>query len=135
MGEKITKAIGPLLRKRQLETGTHFAVESPVPVGDKKARAQPIQGRMSLGKVFFPANAPWTIEAVDQVLKFPFDTHDDFVDALGMFGRALDMEVNAHRGSSKPAEAEPKPGTMGWYKRQRTAEQTRNRKLKATRGW
>jgi predicted phage terminase large subunit-like protein len=74
----ISRSIGPFLRKRMLETKTHCAVIEMQPISDKQTRAQSIQGRMSMGRVRFPERAPWWPLARDQILKFPFDAHDDF---------------------------------------------------------
>lgn len=142
--EKITKSIGPLLRKRQHAERVFFTVESPVATQDKKMRAGPIQALMSAGKVFFPANAPWLTKAEDELLKFPYATHDDFVDALGMFGRALDMEASA--GSPKVANdnamgkrgvpSEPqKIGSWNWYRQQRYHSERRDRRMRAAKGY
>lgn len=85
----ITKAIGPFLRKRMAEEKVYAAIVEVTPTADKQTRAQSIQGRMAMGKVFFPSFAPWWPEARDQLLKFPHGAHDDFVDALSYIGLGL----------------------------------------------
>jgi hypothetical protein len=49
---------------------------------DKMARARPLQGRMQHGKVFFPEQAAWFQQAMQEMLRFPAGAHDDVVDAL-----------------------------------------------------
>ena len=90
---QITKSIGPFLRKRMHETGIYCAMHELTPAADKQTRAQSIQARMSMGKVYFPEFAPWWPEALDQLLKFPHGAHDDFVDALAYIGLGLNLIV------------------------------------------
>jgi len=92
----ITKAIGPFLRKRMTEEGVYASIIELTPVQDKQTRAQSIQGRMAMGKVFFPAFASWWPAARDQILKFPHGTNDDFVDALAYVGLGLAQQVSAN---------------------------------------
>jgi predicted phage terminase large subunit-like protein len=114
----ISRSIGPFLRKRMLETKTHCAVIEMQPISDKQTRAQSIQGRMSMGRVRFPERAPWWPLARDQILKFPFDAHDDFVDALAYIGLGLTMQVPAwNEEARRPKEAVE--GTFGFLKMQR----------------
>jgi predicted phage terminase large subunit-like protein len=91
----ITKAIGPFLRKRMAEESIYAAVVELTPIQDKQTRAQSIQGRMAMGKVFFPSFAPWWPLARDQILKFPHGTNDDFVDALAYIGLGLAQQTGA----------------------------------------
>lgn len=142
--DKVTKSIGPLLRKRQLAARTYFTMESPVPTTDKKMRAQPIQALMAMGKVFFPANAPWLMKATDELLKFPYAPHDDFVDALGMFGRALDMEMSAAKirpgndnamGKRGIPATPQSPGSWQWYRQQRYYSERKLRRMNAAKGY
>lgn len=91
---QVSKSIGPFLRKRMLEESTYCSVVEVVPVLDKQSRAQSIQGRMAMGKVYFPETAAWWPEARDQILKFPYDAHDDFVDALAYIGLGLGQQTS-----------------------------------------
>jgi predicted phage terminase large subunit-like protein len=108
----ITKSIGPFLRKRMSEDGIHCAIAEIVPVADKQTRAQSIQGRMAMGKVFFPERAPWWPAARDQLLKFPGAAHDDFVDALAYVGLGLTMQSPASMRRVKSPVAEKTFGAM-----------------------
>jgi predicted phage terminase large subunit-like protein len=112
----ISKSIGPFLRKRMLETHTHCAVIEMQPIADKQTRAQSIQGRMSMDKLRFPERAPWWPAARDQLLKFPFDQHDDFVDTLAYVGLGLTLQVGAGVRTEIPENTE---GTFGWLKMMR----------------
>lgn len=113
----ISKSIGPFLRKRMLEEHTYCTIVEVTPIADKQTRAQSIQGRMSMHKVHFPELAPWWLEARDQILRFPHDAHDDFVDALAYIGLGLEQQASPN----KPRERDegPKPYTWGWLKDQR----------------
>jgi predicted phage terminase large subunit-like protein len=107
----ITKSIGPFLRKRMLEEKVYCAICEVIPLADKLTRAQSIQGRMAMGKVFFPEKAPWWPEARDQLLKFPAAAHDDFVDALAYIGLGLAQQASA--GQVRQLARASKPGTFG----------------------
>lgn len=109
----ISKSIGPFLRKRMQETNTYCAVTERTPVKDKQTRAQAVQARMAMGKVFLPATAPWYNDAVEQMLNFPNGAHDDFVDFLAWVGIGLASQVRAE--SMVPREKpEPKSGSLEW---------------------
>jgi hypothetical protein len=112
----ISKSIGPFLRKRMLERNTFVTLDEIVPVQDKKTRAQSMQGRIAMGKVYFPSYAPWYQEARDQILKFPFGAHDDFVDAMAYIGLGLAIQVRAR--PTKTAKSGPTEWTYGWLKKQ-----------------
>lgn len=69
---------------------------------------------MAMRMVYFPSFAPWWADARDELLKFPFGTHDDFCDTLAWVGMGLGIHVPAKR--PKPIEKGPKQGTLGWIK-------------------
>lgn len=113
--DHIRKSIGPFLRKRMEERKVYCTVSPVRPSKDKMTRAQPIKGRMSMGKVLFPKFAPWWADAKDQLLKFPDSRHDDFVDALGHIGNQLGLISKGQApGESRPEE--PASGTFAWIK-------------------
>jgi predicted phage terminase large subunit-like protein len=116
-GEKgvIQKSVGPFLRKRMLEKRIYCVIDEIAPIADKQARAQSINGRMSMGRVYFPRFTRWFADARDQILKFPHGTHDDFVDTLSLVGLGLMKQIPA-KGRIKVIEPGPKPLTLGWIK-------------------
>jgi DNA polymerase III epsilon subunit-like protein len=89
---------------------------------------------MSMEKVLFPERAPWWPAARDQLLKFPHDQHDDFVDALAYVGLGLTLQVGAGvRAEKKPDNAE---GTFGWMiDQRRLAEKSVRLGFGGTGGW
>lgn len=132
----ITKSIGPFLRQRMLEESVFCSIDEITPVGDKQQRAQSIQARSSMGKVYFPAFASWWPRARDELLKFPRGLHDDFVDALGLAGLGL-ARMRFVQLKSTPEHAErPKGGfTLGQIKAE-TAEREREDLMRqAAKGW
>lgn len=120
----ISKSIGPFLRKRMLETSTFATVDEIVPVADKMTRAQSIQARIAMGKVYMPSYAPWYQEARDELLKFPYSARDDFCDALAYIGLGLTKTVRARPVAAK--KQGPAEYTMGWI-RQQTRDSERSR--------
>jgi predicted phage terminase large subunit-like protein len=129
----ITKSIGPFLRKRMLEANVHCAIMEVVPLADKQTRAQSIQGRMSMGKVYFPERAPWFTAARDQLLKFPAGAHDDFVDALAYIGLGLNMQASA--GQVRKLAAEPKSGTFAELLANSNRDRRAAKEAAAAGGW
>ena len=113
----ISKSIGPFLRKRMLETHTFCSLIEMQPIADKQTRAQSIQGRLSMNRVRFPERAPWWPAARDQMLKFPYDAHDDFVDTLAYIGLGLTLQIGA--GAPKRDPDDVAENTFGWLKLQR----------------
>jgi len=128
----ITGSIGPFLRKRMLERSTFTSVFEVTPVHDKQARAQSIKARMTMGLVYFPSYATWWMEARQEILQFPFGTHDDFVDALAWVGVGLVM----HAPPKVPRKAAPVPstGTLGWVKASALQER-KERNAAQKQGW
>lgn len=129
----ISKAIGPFLRKRMNEERVYIAIDEVVPAKDKKTRAQSINGRMSMGKVYFPANASWVSDARNELLKFPLGTHDDFVDALSYIGMGLDYASGPGRVAGAKVIA-PKVGTLAWIKWAANKEEQARKRKKACGG-
>jgi predicted phage terminase large subunit-like protein len=128
----ITGSIGPFLRKRMLERNTFSSVFEVTPVHDKQARAQSIKARMAMGMVYFPSYATWWMEARQEILQFPFGTHDDFVDALAWVGVGLVMHAppKVRRKETPP----PATGTLGWIKASQERER-KERRSASKQGW
>jgi predicted phage terminase large subunit-like protein len=49
---------------------------------DKVTRAVPLEAMMAAGNVFFPTQAAWLTDLIDEMVHFPTGMHDDQVDAL-----------------------------------------------------
>ena len=67
---------------------------------------------MSMGKVFFPKDAPWIDQFLYELSRFPAGTHDDQVDALSLLGRILDQMSTGQTPVIPPSE-ELVPTTYG----------------------
>jgi len=130
--DKITKAIGPFLRKRMIETQTFCSIDEVTPILDKMQRAQSIHARMSMGCVRWPEFAPWWPQAYDQLLKFPLAAHDDLVDAIALVGLKLDQL--AVRRPKKVEPAAPEIGSIDWLKGE-TKRQQREKRQAGSQGW
>ena len=100
---QIAKGVGPFIMKRQVERRTYVYRRQFPTVHDKATRAQAIRGRTAMGKVYLPRRAPWATDFVQELLRFPAGTHDDQVDAFGLFGMMLNRLAHA----SKPKPKEP----------------------------
>jgi predicted phage terminase large subunit-like protein len=130
--ELISKSFGPFLKRRMYEENVFTTLDPKTPTKEKKTRARSIQGRMRQRRVHFPAYAPWWPEAKQQLLKFPYGTHDDFVDWLSWIGLGLTQEYSAPKTkSAKVIET----GTFAWLKSSANAVQRKDRIRKATQGW
>ncbi len=124
---KLDKAVGPFLEKYLADNKIYQYFEKMPSVTKKGARATAIRGRIAAGMVKFPREAPWWPAALDEMLKFSGegdDKSDDFVDALALIGQGLHRQVYTSQ-ESKPAEGDPKVGTLGWAK----ADADRRRKM------
>ena len=103
---QIEKSIGPFLKKRMRERKVYFHREQFASAHDKATRAQAIIGRIAMGKVYLPKNAPWSEELISVLLKFPYGKVDDDVDVLSLFGRMLD--TMAGKGVQSSSEKKPR---------------------------
>lgn len=110
----ISKSIGPFLYRQMAAENAFFNVREIVPSADKPTRAQSMIGRVAQKKVYFPKGVAWAERAVDEMMAFPNGLHDDFVDALSLFGLGL----RSMFGASKTPDAKPKPATLtlDWVK-------------------
>lgn len=110
----ISKSLGPFLRQRMRDTSTYAYIEEVVPAKDKQTRAQSIKGRMANGMVRFPTFADWWNDARDELLSFPYGSHDDFVDTLAHLGMGTDRMVSKQ---SRPIQAPEPRMSFSWLKR------------------
>lgn len=116
--EKITKSIGPFLRRAMRESNTFCYVDPITPSRDKQTRAQSIRGRMAAGMVRLPRFHPRYPELLGQFLKFPAGANDDVVDASAYLGLGLDrISVGSSPKPPKPEIFESPPITLKWVKR------------------
>lgn len=120
----ISQSIGPFLRRRMYEEQVYINIIEQTPVRDKQTRAQAIQARCSMGKVFFPAFASWWPDARDELLAFPNGTHDDFVDFLAWIGKGLTLQNGAR--NTGPKKRAPQSGSIQWILQ--SAERIRTQK-------
>jgi predicted phage terminase large subunit-like protein len=131
--ELISKSFGPFLHERMLEEKIYVTIDPVTVSKDKQLRARAIQGRMSMKKVHFPAFAPWWSDARGQILRFPFDAHDDFVDWLSHIGMGLIKQVRPSR--EKPSSKLTVVGSPQWILRQTALRATQEKRVAANRGW
>lgn len=131
----ISKSIGPFLRKEMLASQTYINLQEVTPVKDKLTRARAIIAMINMGRVRFPAFAPWWGKAMEEMLKFPNGKHDDFVDMIAYLGLGLMQQVRAK--PQQPAKTMPKISgnrlPIEWIKRDAKFRE-RERKL-ASGGW
>src|SRR5262249_30091643 len=128
--DQIYRSIEPFLRVRMREADINCAIHQIVSTKDKEARAQPIQARMSMGRVRLPGFAPWFQDAIDELFSFPHGARDDFVDFMSLIGRGLALQVPA-RVREGDRSVGPKVGTFGHLKQmsERTLRRERSRKF------
>lgn len=114
----ISQAIGPFLREMMRAEEVYTYIKEHVPSKAKDVRARSIQGRMSMGTVFFPKFASWWPEAEHELLHFPSGKTDDFVDFLAHIGLGLGQLTKAFK--PKPEQSEeldvPFKPTLAWLK-------------------
>ena len=79
---QIWKALESQFAKRCEERRQFPSYEVLKPLTDKLVRANPLRGRMQLGKVYFDKAATWFTELHKELLHFPAGKHDDQVDSL-----------------------------------------------------
>lgn len=87
----IRRSVEPFLLRRMMERNAMCRIEWLPSIADKVSRARGIQGLASMGKVFFPTNAPWKGDILAQLIRFPAGKHDDAVDVFSMIGRGLQI--------------------------------------------
>ena len=132
--ELISKSFGPFLHKRMLEEKIYVTIDPVIPAKDKQTRARAIQGRMSMGKVHLPRFAPWYQAARREILRFPYGTHDDFVDFLSHIGMGL---VKARGLKFKPAndDGTAAVGSIQWIMQSALKRANQEQRAKAAEGW
>ena len=100
---QIWKAIEFQFQKRCEERRQYPSYELLKPLTDKMVRANPLKGRMQLGKVFFDKHAPYFTDLHKEFLHFPAGKHDDQVDAV-----SWTIRLTLSRSAPKREIKEPK---------------------------
>ena len=100
---QIWKAIEFQFQKRCEERRQYPSYELLKPLTDKMVRANPLKGRMQLGKVFFDKHAPYFTDLHKEFLHFPAGKYDDQVDAV-----AWTIRLTLSRSAPKREIKEPK---------------------------
>lgn len=106
---QIWKTMRSQYEKRCIERQHYTTFEVLQPLTDKLVRANPLKGRMQLGKVYVRKDQPWTEAYVRELMVFPAGKHDDQVDAT-----AWCVRLTLTRGAPKPA---PAPRVKSWKDR------------------
>lgn len=104
---QIWKALEFQFQKRCEERRQYPSHEVLRPLTDKMVRANPLRGRMQLGKVWFDKHAPYFTELQRELLAFPNGKHDDIVDSLA-------WTVRLTLQSSAPRDPRPAPKIKSW---------------------
>lgn len=79
---QIWKSLSAQFKKRCEERKVYPTYEVLIPLTDKLVRANPLKGRMQMGKVYMPQNASWFPIMQREMLFFPAGKNDDIIDAL-----------------------------------------------------
>lgn len=131
--ELISKSFGPFLHKRMLAERIYCTIDTVIPHKDKPTRARAIQGRMSMRKVRFPRFAPWFPAAKREMLRFPYGSHDDFVDWLSHIGMGLMKERGPRFQAANTAGV--RPGSIEDIMARAKAQARQENFRKAIAGW
>ena len=100
---QIWKAIEFQFEKRCSERRQYPSFELLKPLTDKMVRANPLRGRMQIGKVYFDREAPYWTELQKEMLHFPAGKHDDQIDSL-----AWAIRLTLTRAAPRAIETRPK---------------------------
>lgn len=113
---QIWKSLKSVFERRCQERQLYPAFEVLQPFTDKFVRAQPLRGRMQLGKVLFNNRASWWEDVRKELVGFGAGTkHDDTVDALSWLVRLTLMRQAPKAKEQKPMKSwkDKLPGLMG----------------------
>lgn len=100
---QIWKAIEFQFKKRCEERRQFPSHELLRPLTDKMVRANPLRGRMQLGKVYFDEKAAWYSDFYREMIIFPAGKHDDCVDSL-----AWAIRLTLSRAAPQQQRTQPK---------------------------
>jgi len=104
---QIWKAIEFQFQKRCEERGQYPSFEVLKPLTDKMVRANPLKGRMQIGKMYFDKMAVWFTDLYKEMLHFPAGKHDDQIDGLA-------WAVRLTLTRSAPREKLHEPKVKSW---------------------
>jgi predicted phage terminase large subunit-like protein len=104
---QIWKAIEFQFTKRCEERRQFPSFELLKPLTDKLIRANPLKGRMQIGKVYFDNKSTHWTELYKEMLHFPAGKHDDQVDSLAW---AIRLTLT----KSAPRQKDYTPKTKSW---------------------
>lgn len=104
---QIWKAIEFQFQKRCDERRQYPSFEVLKPLTDKMVRANPLKGRMQIGKLYFDKMATWFTDLYKEMLHFPAGKHDDQVDGLS-------WAVRLTLTRSAPREQRHEPKVKSW---------------------
>jgi len=94
---QITSAVGPLIRRRMIETNTTTFRRSFASRADKAVRAQSMRGRMAVRGLYCPKSEQWYPAFESELLHCWAGLHDDQADAIGLIGQLLDHVLPAEQ--------------------------------------
>jgi hypothetical protein len=115
---QVSKSIGPFLQKA--DAGDEDVLFHHRDAADRR-EADPRAvhpGPHGDGQGALPRARGLVAGGAGPTLKFPYDAHDDFVDALAYIGLGLMLQVAAYE-PRRHAPKEATEGTFGWLKMQR----------------
>ena len=104
---QIWKAIEFQFQKRCEERRQYPSFEVLKPLTDKMVRANPLKGRMQIGKMYFDKMAVWFTDLYKEMLHFPAGKHDDQIDGLA-------WAVRLTLTRSAPREKRHEPKVKSW---------------------
>jgi predicted phage terminase large subunit-like protein len=79
--DNIVQASSPYIMEKMHAARLHPRFLKLSRVGNKEAKAGPLQGALEAGRVYFPVGAPWLTDLTTEFMAFPDGLHDDIVDA------------------------------------------------------
>lgn len=98
-------------------------------MGNKVAKSGGFRKLVEEGRVWLPTGADWAESLVNQACGFPGAAHDDKVDVMSLFGRAVDQMAN---GAKAPLATERRiltPFTYEWHERMLADDAAERREL------
>lgn len=94
-GGTIDRAIAPAIRQSMRLTNRWVMIEPLVKIADKSTKLQAFHARAHAGCCHFPIRRKWSEHVIEQLIKFPGGRWDDAADVCGLFGRGVDLMVEA----------------------------------------